>query len=145
MADDQADIKDLVQSCLQEVAPGVELLQVSNGQELILALTTQAVDEKGNGLRLPTVVLLDVNMPVKGGFEALAEIRANPLLRRVPVMGFTVSTDREEIGHMYDLGVNAFLTKPAGYKELCEMLSGTVAFWFDTAHAKDKGGRHPVS
>lgn len=137
LADDSADMRELVGSALSEAAPRVEYVTANDGDELIKVLTTQAVDEQRSTLRQPTIVLLDVTMPVKGGFEALAEIRRDPLLRRIPVIGFTVSDSPADITHMYDLGVNAFLSKPAGYEELRSLLARTVAFWFETAHVKE--------
>ncbi len=137
LADDSADMRELVGSALPEVAPRIDLVTVNDGDELVRTLTTQAVDERRTTLRQPTIVLLDVMMPIKGGFEALEEIRRDPLLRRVPVIGFTVSDSPADITHMYDLGVNAFLTKPAGYDGLRSMLARIVAFWFETAHIKE--------
>ena len=63
----------------------------------------------------PGIILLDLNMPKKDGREALAEIKADPDLRRIPVVVLTTSKAEEDIVRTYDLGVNSFITKPVTF------------------------------
>jgi CheY-like chemotaxis protein len=71
---------------------------------------------------LPAIVLLDLKMPRKSGFEVLTWIRSNPELRRMPVFIFTSSRHQEDIDRAYELGANAYLVKPVGFERLVEEL-----------------------
>ena len=68
----------------------------------------------------PGLILLDLNMPKKDGREALAEIKTDPDLRRIPVVVLTTSKAEEDIVRTYDLGVNSFITKPVTFDGLVE-------------------------
>ncbi len=76
----------------------------------------------------PDVLLLDLNMPRMGGFEVLKHIREHPKLRRLPVIVLTTSkadTDRKQ---SYELGANAYMTKPSEFDELCTLLQSVSRF-----------------
>ena len=78
--------------------------------------------------QLPGLILLDLNMPRKDGREALKEMKADPILRRIPVVVLTTSKAEEDILRSYDLGVNSYVTKPVTFKSLVEL----VKFWGNT-------------
>ncbi len=64
----------------------------------------------------PMLVLLDLNLPDMSGTEILARIKADPLLKRTPVVVLTTTDDRTEIQRCYDLGCNVYITKPVEYE-----------------------------
>lgn len=63
----------------------------------------------------PDLILMDLNLPRKSGHEVLAEIKADPDLRRIPVVILTTSDAEEDILRSYDLYANAFVTKPVDF------------------------------
>ncbi len=63
----------------------------------------------------PLLVLLDLNLPDMSGTDILARIKADPLLKRTPVIVLTTTDDRLEIQRCYDLGCNVYITKPVDY------------------------------
>ncbi len=71
---------------------------------------------------LPALVLLDLKMPRKSGFEVLTWIRNQPSLKRMLVFIFTSSRHQEDIDKAYELGANAYLVKPVGFERLVEEL-----------------------
>jgi CheY-like chemotaxis protein len=78
----------------------------------------------------PALVLLDIQMPLKDGFELLAWIRARKEdWHRVPIVMLTTSHDYVEIRRAYDLGANSFLVKPTGYEELKTLLKQACEYW----------------
>jgi CheY-like chemotaxis protein len=79
----------------------------------------------------PGVILLDLNMPRKDGREALQEIKSNPELRRIPVVVLTTSQAERDILQSYDLGVNAFVTKPVTFEGLANAIKVMGDFWFE--------------
>ncbi len=75
------------------------------------------VDAGGRRLvKLPTLVLLDLNLPDMSGTDILARIKEDELTRRAPVIVLTTTDDKQEIQRCYDLGCNVYITKPVEYE-----------------------------
>lgn len=106
------------------------LIRVKDGEEL-MTLLLKRLNEAGAGTPRSCIVLLDLNMPKKDGREALKEMRAHPVLRRVPVVVFTTSKSDEDIIRSYDLGVNCFIRKPASFEGFVEVMDRLNKFWFE--------------
>jgi CheY-like chemotaxis protein len=70
-------------------------------------------------------------MPRKSGQEALEEIKADPLLRRIPVVVLTTSDDQYDIIRSYNLGVNSFITKPVTFAGLVEVMRAFGKYWIE--------------
>jgi CheY-like chemotaxis protein len=70
-------------------------------------------------------------MPRKDGREALGEIKADPQLRRIPVVVLTTSKAEEDILRSYDLGVNSYITKPVSFQGLADALKILNQYWFE--------------
>ena len=77
----------------------------------------------------PDVILLDLNLPRKDGREVLAEIKADPNLRRIPVVVLTTSRAEEDIFRAYDLHANCYITKPVDFKQFLEVVQSIEDFW----------------
>ncbi len=70
----------------------------------------------------PALVLLDLNLPDMSGTEILAKIKADPALRRTPVVVLTTTDDKTEIQRCYDLGCNVYITKPVNYENFADAI-----------------------
>ncbi|MCA9613354.1 MAG: response regulator, partial [Myxococcales bacterium] len=101
MADDDADDRLLAQDALRKSRVVNELVCVEDGEQLLAYLRREAPYE--NAPR-PGLILLDLNMPKKDGREALEEIKADPALRRIPIVVLTTSKAEEDLLKSYDLG-----------------------------------------
>lgn len=77
----------------------------------------------------PDVILLDLNMPGKSGHEVLAEIKADPDLRQIPVIVLTSSTADEDVIRAYDLHANCYITKPVDFADLTAVIASIAEFW----------------
>jgi len=77
----------------------------------------------------PDLVMLDLNLPKKNGFEVLKEIRGNPRLSRVPVIVLTSSQADRDILKSYDLHANCFVSKPVDVDEFLSVVRSTGEFW----------------
>jgi len=77
----------------------------------------------------PTIILLDLNMPVKNGFEVLATLAHDVQLKCIPTIVLTTSTRPEDINRCYELGANAYLEKPIGLDTLVALMKSIVDFW----------------
>jgi two-component system, chemotaxis family, response regulator Rcp1 len=77
----------------------------------------------------PELILLDLNLPKKDGREVLAEIKADPNLRRIPVVVLTTSSSEEDILKIYDLHANCYITKPVDLEQFMRVVKSIEDFW----------------
>lgn len=77
----------------------------------------------------PDLILLDLNIPKKSGFEVLAEIKGNPALLHVPVVILTTSQAERDILKSYALHANCFVSKPVDVDEFLSVVRSTGEFW----------------
>jgi CheY-like chemotaxis protein len=103
-----------------------------------LSLTEDGVDalaflrKQGNyaDAPRPDLILLDLNLPRKDGREVLAEIKADPSLRRIPVVVLTTSQSDTDILQAYELAANCFITKPVDFDQFVKIVQTIEDFWF---------------
>ena len=86
----------------------------------------------------PDLLLLDLNLPRKDGREVLQELKADPALRRTPVIVLTTSAAERDIVESYDMAVNAYLTKPVDLSEFVEVVRSIECFWLRNAHLPER-------
>lgn len=79
---------------------------------------------------LPNLILLDLNMPRKGGLEVLKEIKEDPLLRCIPVVILTTSKSEEDVIKSYGLYANCFISKPVDFPQFAAVIRSITNFWF---------------
>lgn len=79
----------------------------------------------------PNLILLDLNLPRKDGREVLAEAKADPELKLIPVIVMTTSKAERDIRESYELQANAYLTKPIDFGQFVEVVESTKSFWFE--------------
>ena len=77
----------------------------------------------------PDLILLDLNLPRKDGREVLAEIKADPDLKRIPVVVLTTSRAEEDVIRAYDLHANCYVTKPVDLAQFMKIVSQIDEFW----------------
>jgi CheY-like chemotaxis protein len=132
LADDDEEDRALARDALQEARLANEMKLVDDGQDLLDYLRRQGrwADPSVDAPR-PGIILLDLNMPKKDGREALAEIKADESLRRIPIVVLTTSKDEADVLRTYDLGVSSFLTKPVTFAGLMEVMRTWTRHWFE--------------
>ena len=132
LADDDEEDRELARDALQASRLANEMRFVVDGQDLMDYLRHQGryADPTVDAPR-PGIILLDLNMPKKDGREALAEIKADESLRRIPVVVLTTSSDEQDVLRSYDLGVNSFITKPVTFAGLVEAMGAWSRYWFE--------------
>ena len=133
IADDDADDCLLVQEALRESGQPHELRIVRDGQQLLDYLRRQGEFQAEPPTPRPDLILLDLKMPRKDGREALAELKADRRLRSIPIVVLTTSTARDDIGFCYRMGVNSYITKPATFRGLVDLLATVCKYWFELA------------
>ena len=78
----------------------------------------------------PDLILLDLNLPRKNGREVLAEIKADPGLKKIPIVVLTTSNADEDILKAYDLNANCYVVKPVGFDNFMQAMQSIRHFWF---------------
>ncbi len=100
---------------------------VVNGEEALAFLRREAPYESSPR---PDLVLLDLNLPRRDGREVLGEIKADPSLRRIPVVVLTTSQAEEDVLRSYDLHANAYVTKPVDFERFVDVVRQIDDFFF---------------
>lgn len=130
MADDDPDDCMLTRDAFAEGHLINNISFVANGQELLDYLRHEGKYAGASPPR-PSLILLDLNMPIKNGREALQEIKADRNLRSIPVIILTTSEAEEEIFRAYDLGASSFITKPVLFESMIEVVKSLGEYWFE--------------
>jgi len=130
IAEDDPDDRYLAKEALSESRLANTLYFVEDGEELMEFLRHEGRFTKVKPPR-PGIILLDLNMPRKDGREALLEIKADPQLRRIPVVVLTTSKAEEDILRSYDLGVSSFIVKPVTFEGLVNLMQTLGRYWFE--------------
>jgi CheY-like chemotaxis protein len=128
MADDDADDRLLARDALRKSRVATELVCVEDGEELLAYLRREGPYARAPR---PGLILLDLNMPKKDGREALQEIKADPMLRRIPVVVLTTSKAEEDLLQSYDLGAASFITKPVTFDALVDLMKTLGRYWIE--------------
>ena len=129
MADDDEDDRMLTADALRASKLANDLHVVGDGEELMDYLHHRGKYAPPAPSPRPGLVLLDLNMPRKDGREALREIKADPVLRSIPVVILTTSKEEVDIESTYDLGGNSFIAKPVTFEGLVETLRVATEYW----------------
>ena len=116
----------LTQEALKEGKIHTNLRVARDGIEAMAVLRREA--PFADAVR-PDLILLDLNLPKKDGREVLAEIRADPALKRIPVVVLTTSEAEQDILRAYDLHCNCYITKPVDLDRFITILQSIENFW----------------
>lgn len=127
--DNRGDIR-LIQEALKATSIQCDVVIARDGMEAMAYLRRDG--EYMDAIR-PDLILLDLNLPKKDGREVLAEIKADPNLRFIPVVVLTTSRNEEDIFKSYDLHVNCYISKSRNLSQLFTIVRGIEEFWLETA------------
>jgi CheY-like chemotaxis protein len=105
------------------------LLRVKDGDEAISYLAGEGIYADRNAYPLPVLLLLDLKMPRRNGFDVLTWIREQPNLQRIPVTVLTSSGENRDVEKAYGLGASSYLQKPSEFLDLIEALKSLKNSW----------------
>ncbi|HXN45492.1 MAG TPA: response regulator [Bryobacteraceae bacterium] len=106
----------LIEKNLRRSSVSCEIVKLTDGQQILDYLLTNGKAAES------VVVLLDLNMPGLSGYQVLQRLKAHERTRAIPVVILTTTDDSAEIKRCYDLGCNAYVTKPVDYEQFSEMI-----------------------
>ncbi|RYG46314.1 response regulator [bacterium] len=137
MADDDPEDCMLATEALAESRLANDVRTVGDGQELLDYLRREG-KYAGQDIPRPGLILLDLNMPRMDGREALSRIKADPDLRRIPVVVLTTSKAEEDVFRSYDLGANSYITKPVTFDSMVNVTKALASYWFNIVMLPDE-------
>ena len=127
--DDPSDFR-LIQRAFNKLAEQFEMFRLSNGDEAIAYLSGEDPYENRAAHPMPSMLLLDLKLPRRSGFEVLEWVRRQASsLSRLPVVVLTSSRHSVDINRAYDLGANSYLVKPATNNQLEDLASQFRNYW----------------
>ncbi|MBF0293102.1 MAG: response regulator [Nitrospinae bacterium] len=140
VAEDNLDDMEMIREAFAEAVGdgGYELLLASNGEEALEILLQRSLPSGRDEGPLPSLVMLDLDMPRMNGVDVIKAIRSTRRLRRVPVLVLSTSTAFPDIDRCYCAGANSYLVKPHTISELADLLKTTLAYWFGVARQPSK-------
>lgn len=131
LVDDNPADTDLTSEVLSRNGCPNHIHSVFNGGEAIAFLHREG---KYSNVPLPDFMILDLNLPDKDGRTVLAEVKADPCLRRIPVVIFSTSEAPQDILRTYELGANCYVSKPGNLRDFIAAVTSIGDFWFGLAH-----------
>jgi len=134
LVEDNPDDAELVQYAFGKAGIHNPLVIVTNGDAAVeyVGRTGAYADRKDD--TLPELILLDLKLPRRSGFEVLSFIREHKPTRHTPVVVLTSSAQDEDIRRSYEIGANSYLVKPIGRDALIEMVRTLKAYWIKLNH-----------
>jgi CheY-like chemotaxis protein len=126
LVEDNADDADLTVETLREGKVRNNVRVVEDGVEAMAFLRREG---KNRAAPLPDLILLDLNLPRMSGREVLAEIKADPDLKRIPVVIMTTSSAEKDILEAYNLHANCYVTKPVDLDQFIGVVKKIEDFW----------------
>lgn len=139
--DSLADVR-IIERALNEVHVDHRLTVIHDGQ-LALDFLGDLHDPSTPPEYVPDLILLDLNLPGIDGAQVLAHVKADPLLRCIPVVVLTTSRRDEDILQSYQAGANTYIEKPSEYPSYRDLVSILRQYWQETALRIPKGRPGP--
>jgi len=127
MVDDDEEDFILVKEALESKRLRVDLYWAEDGDEAMNFLF-----QRGGYSDVPTpnLILLDLNMPGKNGFEVLRDLKAHEGLRKIPVVILTSSRDQRDVSRGYNIGASSIMLKPLSFDEMANAMQSLCEYWF---------------
>lgn len=126
--DNRMDI-ELTLDAFREVRLGNRVDVAANGQEALDYLFGRGKYGDRTTYPLPNLVLLDLKLPGVDGFEVLRQIKATPILKRLPVVILTSSKEEGDRALSYDSGANSYLVKPVSFEGFLDVIQQIGGYW----------------
>ncbi len=129
VVEDNLDDLFILERCFRLAGLKNVLRHVEDGQQAIDYLSGVAPFSDRDAHPMPGLVLLDLKLPIKSGFDVLSWARLQPGLKKLVIIVLTSSSDAKDVLAAYNLGANAYLVKPSSSEKLTELVQSLEAFW----------------
>jgi len=130
IADDDEEDRLLIKDAFEESKFPAKIVFGEDGEEVINYLNNTGRFADKKKFPIPSIIILDLNMPKKDGRETLQEIKSNPNLRSIPIIILTTSNSEKDIALSYSLGANTYICKPSTYTSLIDIVKTLSNYWY---------------
>jgi CheY-like chemotaxis protein len=128
--DNENDIM-LIQRAFKKLNIINPIIILKNGEQAIDFFREAKVSNQNS---LPIIILLDLKLPKKSGFEVLEYIKNSKTIKRIPIIILTSSSEYSDVNKAYDLGANSYLRKPVSFEELLNIIKSIGYYWLTLNH-----------
>ena len=139
LAEDDRGDQELTRRALEQSRIRNDLYIVEDGEEALDYLLRRGRYEDPASSPKPDLMLLDLNMPKMDGKQLLKQMRADPNLRRIPVVALTTSKQESDIIRTYDLGANSYIVKPVDMDQFVNAIKVLKDYWFQIVVLPPRG------
>lgn len=119
LADDDADDRLFFKEAMEEINPEALVSFVNDGSQLMYFLNQP-------GIRLPELLFLDLNMPVRSGMDCLKEIRSNIRFQELVIVIYSTSGSENDVQEAFAYGANSYIKKPNNFADLKASLAKVI-------------------
>ena len=119
----------LIQRAYKMAKAKSQLHVVKDGEQAVSYLIGEGPYANREQYPIPTLMLLDLKLPRKTGFELLEWLRNQPKLKRLPVVVLSSSAQARDVNRVYDLGANSYLVKPVRFDALLNLVEALDLYW----------------
>jgi two-component system response regulator len=129
LVEDSEEDAELAMRALKKHKLTNSMHRVADGAEALEFLFGKGAYASRQGKAPPRVVLLDLKLPKVDGMEVLRALKADPVLRTVPVVMLTSSKENRDLDEAYGLGVNSYIVKPVGFEKFVQAVEQLGLYW----------------
>jgi len=129
IVEDNPDDILLLQRAFKKARIANPIYIAEDGEEAVAYLSGEGKYGNREDFPLPILVILDLKLPRKSGFEVLEWVREQKGLRRIPIVVLTSSSETTDINRAYDLGANSYLVKPVSFSSLLDLTTTLHIYW----------------
>lgn len=130
LVEDDPNDATLIRMAFERMAGEMGFVHLSDGDAAVTYLAAEGVYEERTHLRTPMLMLLDIKLPRRSGFDVLKWARSQPApISRLPILMLTSSAETADVDRAFDLGATAYIRKPSRTKLLSEMVVDVKNFW----------------
>ncbi len=129
LVEDNDDDVELTRRAFDKSRIVNEMVVVRDGQEALEYLFVTGAHASRDPAIMPSVILLDLNLPKLSGLDVLSRIRAEERTRRLPVVILTTSGEEKDVIGGYDLGANSYVRKPVDFAEFADAARHLGLYW----------------
>ena len=136
LVEDNPDDVELTRLAFEEAQVANRMIVAKDGAEALDYLFARGAHAGRNPAELPSIVLLDLNLPKLDGREVLQAIRAEPATRDLPVVVLTTSAEPFDVEASYTLGVNSYIQKPVDFEQFVSAVRQVGLYWLVLNHPR---------
>lgn len=133
VVEDSDEDYEATRRALKKIGVTVAITRCADGDDALDLLHRRGAHATRVGEHLPTLILLDLNLPATDGREVLAEVKRDATLKSIPIVILSTSLNPKDVATCYRNGANTYLVKPVNFEQFTHTIKMLCDYWFGTA------------